>query len=132
MRPFEWFWTTVILSVFEFSRQKWAKYILENPKIYFLLKINARNVVKRDLLSDFEPLWHCLQCLNFRAKNEQNALLKIRKYISFWRLARNVVKWETFWVILYHCDIVCSVWIFAPKMSNIYLRKSENIFLFED
>ena len=40
MRPFEYFWTTVILfAVFELSGQKWAKYILENPKMYFFLKL---------------------------------------------------------------------------------------------
>ena len=34
-------------------------------------------------------------------------------------------------MILNHCDIVCSVWIFAPKMSKIYFRKSEKIFSYE-
>ena len=93
--------------------------------ISFKKGIIAKN--KWDFYGIFKNLWYCLKSLNFRAKNGQNALSKMRESISLWRwnYFNNVN--ETFLVIL-NTDIFLKVWIFVPKMGKMHFGNAKIYF----
>ena len=77
-------------------------------------------------MSDFETLWNHFKCLNFRAKNGQNAPKKIRNYISFWSCKMRLFEW------IWNTVIDFQMFEFSrQKMGKMQIRKSETLSFFE-
>ena len=79
-------------------------------------------------------LWWMTMCINisvialwfismFEFSCQKWAKCIFENIFLYWRWMIAMLKNETFWAILKHCDIVLNIWIFAPKMGKMHFWK---------